>query len=153
TSDGGDVMFATTQCGTTVDAVSISDRTSTSGMLHATLTPHGSAIASAYFEYGPTLAYGAQTPVACLGAASACQIDEMIGPLTPSTLYHFRVHGTDGGGPFYDGVGSFWTCAAAGCGAFSDDPVVAGSTVIKAVHLAEPGDRINALRARVGLAA
>ncbi len=45
------------------------------------------------------------------------------------------------------------TVAAAGVGAFTDDPLVPGVTPVRAVHFRELRARIDALRARVGLSA
>jgi hypothetical protein len=46
-------------------------------------------------------------------------------------------------------AGGFWT--SPGVGGFTDDPLVAGSSVIRAIHLAELRARIDAVRVRFGL--
>jgi hypothetical protein len=47
----------------------------------------------------------------------------------------------------------FWTIASGGAAPFTDDPLVAGSTTIRAIHFTELRSRIDALRVRFGLGA
>ncbi|HXA53639.1 MAG TPA: hypothetical protein VNV37_02075 [Solirubrobacteraceae bacterium] len=61
----------------------------------ATLTglvnPHGSNT-SYYFQYGPTRAYGAQTPLATAGAGTGTvAVAAAVGGLLPLTAYHYRL--------------------------------------------------------------
>jgi hypothetical protein len=83
--------------GATIDATSASEVTSTTATLETEVNPHG--LPTTYsFRYGPTTAYGAQTPMppAPLGegiidvARSA-----FISGLSPSTTYHFQVIATN----------------------------------------------------------
>jgi hypothetical protein len=59
--------------------------------LHGAIDPHGSNT-SYYFQYGPTAAYGAQTPLADAGAGTAsAAIAVPVGGLAPLTVYHYRL--------------------------------------------------------------
>jgi hypothetical protein len=59
--------------------------------LTGSIDPHGSAT-SYYFQYGPTSAYGAQTPVASAGAGtSTVSVAVPVGGLQPITTYHYRL--------------------------------------------------------------
>lgn len=62
-----------------------------SATLTGTIDPRGSAT-SYYFQYGPTAAYGAQTPVAAAGAGtSTVRVAVPVGGLQPITTYHYRL--------------------------------------------------------------
>lgn len=52
-----------------------------------------------------------------------------------------------------DSTALLWTLPAGALSGFTDDPLSAGSTVVKAVHITELRARVNTLRARFGLAA
>jgi hypothetical protein len=55
------------------------------------IDPHGSNT-SYYFQYGPTRAYGAQTPLADAGAGTrSVKVTAAIGGLKPLTVYHYRL--------------------------------------------------------------
>ena len=59
--------------------------------LHGVIDPHGSNT-SYYFQYGPTAAYGAQTPLADAGAGTArAAITVPVGGPRPLTVYHYRL--------------------------------------------------------------
>jgi hypothetical protein len=70
-------------------------------------------------------------------------------PLSPTTTYYWQVVAHNSGGTT---SGPIWTFTTAGP-PFSDDPLTAGSSVVRAVHITELRTRIDALRARYGLAA
>ncbi len=67
--------------------------------LHGTATPGGIYEGSYLFQYGPTNAYGFQTPSILLGPGLApSAVSATVGGLTPGAAYHYRlvVTGTDG---------------------------------------------------------
>jgi hypothetical protein len=73
---------------TTVDASAIAQRAAT---LRADVDPHGAAT-TYVFEYGTTIAYGAQTAQRPAGAGTAAKrVTFRVGGLTPGVRYHFRV--------------------------------------------------------------
>ena len=62
-----------------------------SATLTGSIDPRGSAT-SYYFQYGPTSAYGAQTPLAAAGAGTApSRWPSPVGGLQPLTIYHYRL--------------------------------------------------------------
>jgi hypothetical protein len=62
-----------------------------SATLTGSIDPRGSAT-SYYFQYGPTSAYGAQTPAAAAGAGtSTVKVAVPVGELQPITTYHYRL--------------------------------------------------------------
>lgn len=56
--------------------------------LHGTVDPSGS-LPSYYFEYGPTVAYGAQTPA--IPFVTKMKVEATITGLAAGTLYHYRL--------------------------------------------------------------
>ena len=63
--------------------------------LLGTVTPNG-ADTTAWFEYGPTLAYGSTTPRVAVGNGSrAVLLDAIVSDLQPGTEYHFRLAATN----------------------------------------------------------
>jgi hypothetical protein len=76
-------------------ARSVSDSSAT---LIGWVDPHGSST-SYYFQYGPTAAYGAQTPVVAAGAGPrTVRVAAAVSGLQPSTIYHFRLVAVDSAG-------------------------------------------------------
>jgi extracellular elastinolytic metalloproteinase len=77
-----------------------------------TVTPRDGG-AEVVFEYGPTIAYGATTPAATLGAGGPeTPVAATVGGLAPSTTYHFRAVAR-GGGDDYPGADRTFTTAPA----------------------------------------
>ena len=66
---------------------------------------------------------------------------------SPNTAYLYKVRAINAGGSADSAPDLAMTVI------FTDDPLVAGSTIIKAVHLAELRTAVNAVRALAGLAA
>ncbi len=70
------------------------DVTYGSATLTGSITPRGSAT-SYYFQYGPTKAYGGQTPLAQVATLpvgqSAVAVSAPVGGLLPLTVYHYRL--------------------------------------------------------------
>lgn len=63
----------------------------TSAVLHGTVNPNRSA-AAYYFQWGLTVAYGANGRVRSAGRGSrALAVQETAGHLTPGTVYHYRL--------------------------------------------------------------
>jgi hypothetical protein len=59
--------------------------------LEGTINPHG-AEAGYYFQYGPTTAYGAQTPTISAGSGTVIvKVSQPISGLQLGTVYHYRV--------------------------------------------------------------
>lgn len=62
-----------------------------SATLAGSIDPHASNT-TYYFQYGPTRAYGAQTPLADAGAGTrAVKVSAAIAGLKPLTVYHYRL--------------------------------------------------------------
>jgi hypothetical protein len=70
-----------------------------SATLAGSLNPNGSDT-SYYFQYGPTRAYGSQTPIADAGSGSkAVAIRTAVGSLQPQKTYHYRLVAVNASGP------------------------------------------------------
>jgi hypothetical protein len=66
-------------------------RTYSSVTLNATVNPHGSDT-TYYFQYGATVAYGAQTPTAAVGSGSvSVAVSQILSGLQTGVSYHYRV--------------------------------------------------------------
>ncbi len=69
-----------------------------SAQLTAVIEPHGIPT-SYYFQFGPSTAYGMQTPTVSVGASTTkVKVGQSIAGLLPNVLYHYRVVGVYGGG-------------------------------------------------------
>jgi hypothetical protein len=68
--------------------------------------------------------------------------------LSPNTSYLYKARAVNSAGASSDSPSDVGTTVI-----FTDDPLVAGSTVIKAVHLAELRTAVNAVRALAGMGA
>jgi hypothetical protein len=76
-------------------ARNVSDSSAT---LTGVVNPHGNST-SYYFQYGPTAAYGAQTPAAAAGAGPrTVRVAAAVSGLRPLTIYHFRLIAVDAAG-------------------------------------------------------
>lgn len=74
-----------------------------SATLEGSINPHG-AEASCYFQYGPTIAYGAQTPTTGVGAGAApVKVSQAIPGLQLGTTYHYRLVAVTSAGAISDG--------------------------------------------------
>jgi hypothetical protein len=75
----------------TVSTLAPANVTSQSATLRGRVNPRGLAT-NAFFQYGPTVAYGAQTaPVAAGAGRTAVTVTGTAAPLAPATTYHFRL--------------------------------------------------------------
>lgn len=81
----------------TAGSSSVSQRQAT---LVGSVNPHGVALSSCVFQYGPTTAYGSLAPCASLpaGGTSAAGVSALAAGLSPATLYHFRLEVSYAGG-------------------------------------------------------
>jgi hypothetical protein len=80
-----------------------------SATLKGTVNPHR-LTTYYYFQYGPTRAYGSQTPLAEAGAgARAVAVRVPIGGLSPLTIYHFRLVAVSAAGTTLGGDRAFKT--------------------------------------------
>jgi hypothetical protein len=85
--------------------------------LAAGVTPGGIYDASYHFDYGPTAAYGAQTPSVPLGSSlDPASVSATVTGLAPGVPYHYRVVVTDGLGAERDGADAVMTPPAVGVG-------------------------------------
>jgi hypothetical protein len=98
----------------------------------------------------PTAA-GAETCPGCVVNAVVASpvFVPVVGTFQPGTTYFWQVRATNGGA--WSAVRSFTTRAA--LVAFSDHPLVAGTTPVRAQHVQELRTAINALRAQLEMAA
>jgi hypothetical protein len=84
---------APTIAATWSDEVVFSDAT-----LRAEIDPEGEAT-TYRFEYGPSVAYGSQTPELAVGSDSSLhKVTRLLQGLQPNTTYHYRVVANNGGG-------------------------------------------------------
>ena len=73
--------------------------TATQATFDGTITPGGLYDASYHFEYGPTAAYGSQTPAVAVGPGLASEpVSATVTGLTPATPYHYELVVTDADG-------------------------------------------------------
>jgi hypothetical protein len=64
-----------------------------SALLTGVVNPNGLAT-SYYFQYGPTIAYGAQTPTASVGSGTTkVKVGQPVGGLQSGVVYHYRIVG------------------------------------------------------------
>jgi virginiamycin B lyase len=99
TATGADQTFTTTAPPPpAVGSPGATDVDAHAATLSATVDPN--RLATAYsFEYGPTAAYGWQTPSASAGSGSGPQpVSAPVAGLSPATTYHFRVVATNASG-------------------------------------------------------
>lgn len=84
----GPAAAATKPSATTGGAKAVTYNTATLG---GSVNPQGSAT-SYYFQYGPTKAYGGQSPIGSAGAGTkGVTVAVPIGGLQPLTIYHYRL--------------------------------------------------------------
>lgn len=80
-----------------------------SAIVHGTVDPRGSGT-SYYFQYGPTRAYGGQTPIAGAGAGTGnVFVAAALSGLQPLTVYHYRLVAVSPAGTSFGGDRTFQT--------------------------------------------
>jgi hypothetical protein len=99
TTNGNDMTFTTPNAPPTVVTTAATNISYNTATLNGTVNPNG-ASSTVSFDYGLTVAYGttvtgSPSPV---NGTSPVAVSVNIGALTPGTLYHFRVNGTNAGG-------------------------------------------------------
>jgi hypothetical protein len=103
--------------------------TASSATLKGSVNPRGSATAY-YFQYGPTTAYGSQTPQAPVGSGTQeVKVTQAIAGLLPYTTYHYRVVASSSAGTTDSPDATFTTkkIPLSLTAAAAPDPVVFGS--------------------------
>jgi hypothetical protein len=86
--------------------------TSTTARVNGSVDPNGHGT-TYFFEYGPTVAYGAKTKEGSAGGGSSPKaVSATLSQLEPSTTYHFRVVATNSRGTHRSGDLTFTTAAA-----------------------------------------
>jgi hypothetical protein len=131
TTTGADKTFTTATVLTppVVTTGAVTAEAPTSATVAGTVNPEGSATTN-YFEYGVNTAYGARTPTASAGSGSkVVNVSGQVGPLSPSTTYHYRLVATNPSGSAFGGDGTFKTAPppSVTLGA-SPDPLVFGQS-------------------------
>jgi hypothetical protein len=102
-SAGPAVSFETKSVPPAVEEVSFSDVGSGSAILHGRIDALGSPT-EYHFEYGPTGAYGAATPVVSVGAGlEAVAVQATLDGLTSASEYHFRLIARNANGETTEG--------------------------------------------------
>ncbi len=87
----------------------VSSVSASSAVLHGAVNSKGQ-ITSYTFQYGTTVAYGAQTPPASAGSASATiHVSQALTGLQPYTTYHYRILASGPGGVTAGGGRTFTT--------------------------------------------
>jgi hypothetical protein len=77
--------------------------TGSSATLRGIVNPHGTE-ASCYFQYGTTMAYGAQTPTTAVGnSTTQVKVSQAISGLQLGTIYHYRMVATTSTGAVIGG--------------------------------------------------
>lgn len=108
TSVGGDETFTTPTPTPSTPAPAVttgpaSQRSTTSVHVNGTLDAHGQST-TYYFQYGPTTAYGLQTPPSSAGSGTSnVAVAATLSGLTQATAYHYRLVAQSAGGTTYGG--------------------------------------------------
>jgi hypothetical protein len=108
---------------------SVEQITASTALLKARVNPRGAATES-YFQYGPTAAYGSQTPSAAAGSGTAeVKLTHAVSGLEPNTTYHFRVLASSSAGTTASADATFATrkVPLSLTATVTPDPVVFGS--------------------------
>ena len=80
-----------------------------SATLAGIVDPHGTE-SSCYFQYGPTTAYGAQTPTAAVGNGTVqVRVTQAISALEADATYHYRLVAISSAGTIVDGPDRVFT--------------------------------------------
>ena len=106
---------------------------STTAVLHGTVNPNG--VATVFFEYGTTTAYGATTEGREISASTPTDFQADLGGLTGDTTYHYRAVAVSATGTVYGDDVSLTTTPDAPVAATGDPASVSnsGATLVGAV--------------------
>jgi len=88
--------------------------TSTSAILNGYVNPNGSQT-SVNFEFGTTASYGFYLSCGQFSGDSIYPVTQELTGLTPGTLYHYRLMGTNSNGTSYGNDNTFTTLGSTGC--------------------------------------
>jgi len=106
---GSDMTFTTPAMAPTVATQPATSITAKGAALNATIDPNGTAT-TAYFEYGPSSAYGSRTPLMSLGTGTnTLPISSSVGGLSAGFTYHFRIIASNPGGTVLGADSTFAT--------------------------------------------
>ena len=106
---GSDMTFTTPAMAPTVATQPASGINWKGATLNATIDPNGTAT-TAYFEYGPSSAYGSRTPLMSLGTGTnTLSITSSVGGLSAGFTYHFRIIASNPGGTVLGSDSTFAT--------------------------------------------
>jgi hypothetical protein len=112
----------------------------TSALLGGAVNPHN-VETTYYFQYGPTIAYGHQTPTASAGAGgTTVKVGQTASPFLPG--YHYRLVATNTNGVTTDGSDRIFTTTSSRPKVEINkptEPVVFGSTAVLSGTLTGPG--------------
>jgi hypothetical protein len=111
TTQGNVVQFKTPPRAPEVDTGGATNVTEASASLHGEVNSEWSGATTYHFEYGPTTAYGSQTPSFSFPDGIA-GIAQPITGLQPATTYHYRLEATNLGGTTYGADAEFTTQGA-----------------------------------------
>ena len=105
---GAGVAVAQAPVATTEPATKV---TSTTATLNGTVVPNQSGT-TYYFQYGPTTAYGTQTPTQPVNGMGAKSVSADVTGLSPSTTYHYRLVAVNSAGTTFGADATFTTTAS-----------------------------------------
>jgi len=108
---GSDTTFTTSASGTPLPTVITTGAfyiTASNADLGAQVNPNGYAT-TVSFQYGTTSSYGSTIPYGTVYGNSLTSVYSQAPDLTPATLYHYRVVGTNAGGTSYGDDSTFIT--------------------------------------------
>ena len=98
----------------TLPEATVSDVTSDSATLHAVLDPEGSST-TYRFQYGPSIAYGSETPEGEAGSGSSpTSVEAHLQGLGGATIYHYRVLATNAAHETFASADQIFTTQHAG---------------------------------------
>jgi hypothetical protein len=110
---GANQSFTTPAAAPTVTTVAATGIGATNAALNGTVNPNGLATA-AYFQYGLTTSYGSFSATNILTATNiTLSVSNLIGGLSPGTLYHFQAVATNSAGSSLGADQTFMTAGAA----------------------------------------
>ncbi|MFZ4521016.1 MAG: PKD domain-containing protein [Bacteroidales bacterium] len=115
-SFGLDSIFTTTGALPTVITNGAYFATATNAGVSGFVNPNGSAT-TVSFQYGLTPAYGSVINSGTFNGNSMIYVNDQLFNLIPSTLYHFRIVGTNDGGTVYGHDTTFMTSDSLPCNA------------------------------------
>lgn len=106
---GSDMTFTTPAMAPTVATQPAAGISWKGATLNATVNPNGTAT-TAYFEYGPSSAYGSRTPLLSLGSGTnTVPLNSSVTGLSAGFTYHFRIIASNAGGTVLGADSTFTT--------------------------------------------